>query len=69
MSRADEHTSTVTVRCEDRKRGLTVDELTDFIAKAHAVGIPSDAPIKAEVGWRAQVQSLTVTHTRAVETP
>lgn len=69
VSRADEHISTVTVRCEDRKRGLTVDELTDFIAKAHAVGIPSDEPVKADLGWSQQVRSLAVTHAREVESP
>lgn len=46
------------LEAEDRKTGMTLDELTNFVSQAHHAGTPSHTPVHAVLGWRQQIQSI-----------
>lgn len=45
---------------DDRKAGMTLDELGSLVTKAHRLGVPGDSPIYGGLGWRGQVQAIHV---------
>lgn len=52
----------------DKRRGMTLSEVQEFLIDAATQGIPSDARPDAYVGWRAQIQRLEI-NARFVERP
>lgn len=44
--------------CEDRRYGMTLDELTTFVSQAHSASVPPDTPLGATLGWRQQIQKI-----------
>ena len=45
---------------DDRKAGMTLDELGSLVTKAHRLGVPGDSPVYADLGWSQQVRTLHV---------
>lgn len=45
---------------QDRKAGMTLDELGSLVTKAHRLGTPGDSPVFGELGWGQQVRALHV---------
>lgn len=58
MSGVDDRAVRLGIYAEDRKRGMTLDEVTNFVAQAHAAGTPLDTPVYGRLGFRQQVQQL-----------
>lgn len=48
----------ITRDAADKKAGLTLDELGAFVQACHRLGHPGDTPIRAAVGWQAQMTSI-----------
>lgn len=48
----------IAVSADDRKAGMTLDELTRFVVGARTNGTPGDTPIYGTLGWKQQVQQL-----------
>ncbi|MCY4726720.1 hypothetical protein NYO98_10560 [Nocardioides sp. STR2] len=45
----------------DRKRGMTLDQLTGLVQSALRDDLPPDALVSARVGFRGQVHAVTIT--------
>ena len=50
---------TNTAEADDRKLGMTLDELAAFVQAAMRLGLPGDARITVSIGWSQQVESIT----------
>lgn len=44
----------------DKRQGMTLSEVQEFLIDAATPGIPADARPDAYVGWRAQIQRLEI---------
>lgn len=44
---------------DDKRAGMTIIDLRLFLAEAARAGISDDAPIKAVVGFKMQLQKLS----------
>lgn len=54
-----EITQHIKVTAADPKKGITIGQLRDFLAAVDASGtVPEDVPLRARVGWSAQIRSL-----------
>jgi len=51
---------TVSVEANDPKTGMTLDEMAGLIQDAMRADIDGSTPIKATVGFRAQVRTATI---------
>lgn len=43
---------------DDRKLGMTLDELGQFVQACMKLEQPGDTPIRVTVGWRGQIEVL-----------
>ena len=50
---------TNTAQADDRKIGITLDELAAFVQASTQLGLPGDARITVDIGWSGQVESIT----------
>ena len=56
-----EITQHIKVTAADPKAGITVSQLRDFLAAIDASGtVPDTVPLRARVGWKAQIHSLEI---------
>lgn len=42
------------------KAGITLDELGLIVQSAHRLGIDGDAAVRVSIGWRQQIQRITI---------
>jgi hypothetical protein len=45
---------------EHRKIGMTLDELGRFVQQAHRLGFDGTARVRADIGWRQQIQKIKI---------
>ncbi|MGW1040011.1 hypothetical protein [Streptomyces sp. NPDC002547] len=57
MSNADV-TTTVKAKDDQRRTGLTVGDLKEFLSITE--GVDDDTPVKVTCGWKGQLLSITV---------
>lgn len=50
---------TNTAEADDRKLGMTLDELAAFVQATTRLGLPGDARITVSIGWSGQIESIT----------
>ena len=50
---------TNTAKADDRKLGMTLNELEAFVQASMRLGLPGDARITVTIGWSGQVESVT----------
>lgn len=53
-------THTIEAQADDRKNGMTIDEIVQFVNAATQAGIPGDSPIRVTTGWANQIQKIAV---------
>lgn len=44
----------------EKKKGMTLDELASFVQEAMRQNLPGDAYPKVTVGWKMQIETLTI---------
>ncbi|GAA4680258.1 hypothetical protein [Nocardioides nanhaiensis] len=54
---------TITRAClrSDRRRGMTLEDVAQAVQSAVTNDLPPNAAVSARVGWRGQVQAITIT--------
>jgi hypothetical protein len=46
---------------QDRKRGMTLGQLVGLVQQAMRDDVPMDSAVSANVGFRSQIHSVTIT--------
>lgn len=49
----------ITHRAADRREGMTLAELAEFLADCTAAGLETKSAVRVVVGFRSQVQQIT----------
>lgn len=44
---------------QDRKTGMSLGDVAQFVADAYSAGLTDAAEVRVQIGWRAQVQTAT----------
>lgn len=52
-------TRAVKSKAVDKKAGMTLGELSEFVIDAQHAGIDRDAKVEVRIGWNSQIQSLS----------
>lgn len=52
------NTSKLTRESDNKKTGMTLGEIENFIAHSKVLGIPEETPVCAVVGFGRQIQKL-----------
>jgi len=53
--------ATIKRTAQDKKAGLSRDELEIFVTDLDHAGVAGEAVVKATIGWRGQIQTIEAT--------
>lgn len=52
-------TRTVTNNAPDPKAGLSLEDLSRFVADAYSAGLPGSSTVHVAIGWRGQIKQVS----------